>query len=199
METQEASQRQTDVFTSLTVSHGPKPDHLVEFGLNRSVSSRLICMGTLPTFHPIVSSCLQQSVFPLPMENYFFWEAWSFISLGPGRTHLVFLCVLLTRCCIMIKCLQRGSVILWEKLWIRSRMTWILGLPFFSSAIFHKALVLTCKMQITPASPTLQMGLSEMFVKCLEILEPGAWGGGLRVLFLFGLGFFCFFVFCFFF
>lgn len=69
-------------------------------------------------------------------------------------------------------------------------MTWILGLPFASSAIFNKALGLTRKTQITPASPALHMGLNEMFVQVLGNSQVDAWVGGfVFVWFLFCLVF----------
>ena len=72
-------------------------------------------------------------------------------------------------------------------------MTWILGLPLASSAIFNQALGLTCKTQITLASPALHMELNEMFVKVLGNSQVDAWVGGLGVLFLFGFCFVWFF------
>lgn len=84
-----------------------------------------------------------------------------------------FLCALPTQCCIITKCLQRCSLILWDKLWIRSWMTWILGLPLAISVIFNKTFVLTWTMQITLASPAWQTGLNEMFLK--ELVNSQDW------------------------
>lgn len=119
--------------------------------------------GTLPT---CPSHCVcppTQSVFPLPTENYFFWEAWSSISLGLGRINLFFFPLCLPnsvlyynqvftkrRCHILRKALNQEL----DDLDSGAATGWL--------CIFNKALVLTCKMQITLASPALQTGLNEM-------------------------------------